>query len=197
MALNDNAVYLSEYGAVFYAEVGTALPAQGLKAFSLTADEVASADADKKWKNLGHTSDSNPITIDLEGGDTESLRSWQKTNLKTRKSTDGTMTISVNALQMDEETLKLIYNGETTTNGIGANVNSDGKPLALVIITQESQNAANPELGFHFPKTKAGPSGGPTFGDDFIEQGLSASVESPGGDKKDFEFMFLKTTVGA
>lgn len=192
MAINDNAVYFAEYGTIFYAEPGTALPTNGLKGFHLTDTEVNSADDGKKWKNLGHTSNSNKIEINLEGGESDSFRSWLKSNLKTKKSSDGSMTITANALQMDEETLKLIFNGTDTTNGVGANVNSDPKELAIVVITQETQNSTEPVFGFHFPKTKVSPSGGPQLNDDFIEQGLTATVESPGTGKPDFEFLLLK-----
>ena len=192
MAINDNAVYFAEYGTIFYAEPGTALPANGLKGFHLTDTEVNSADDGKKWKNLGHTSNSNKIEINLEGGESDSFRSWLKSNLKTKKSSDGSMTITANALQMDEETLKLIFNGTDTTNGVGANVNSDPKELAIVVITQETQNSTEPVFGFHFPKTKVSPSGGPQLNDDFIEQGLTATVESPGTGKSDFEFLLLQ-----
>lgn len=192
MAINDNAVYFAEYGTIFYAEPGTALPANGLKGFHLTDTEVNSSDDGKKWKNLGHTSNSNKIEINLEGGESDSFRSWLKSNLKTKKSSDGSMTVTANALQMDEETLKLIFNGTDTTNGVGANVNSDPKELAIVVITQETQNSTEPVFGFHFPKTKVSPSGGPQLNDDFIEQGLTATVESPGTGKPDFEFLLLK-----
>lgn len=192
MAINDNAVYFAEYGTIFYAEPGTALPANGLKGFHLTDTEVNSTDDGKKWKNLGHTSNSNKIEINLEGGESDSFRSWLKSNLKTKKSSDGSMTITANALQMDEETLKLIFNGTDTTNGVGANVNSDPKELAIVVITQETQNSTEPVFGFHFPKTKVSPSGGPQLNDDFIEQGLTATVESPGTGKPDFEFLLIQ-----
>lgn len=192
MAINDNAVYFAEYGTIFYAEPGTALPTNGLKGFHLTDTEVNSSDDGKKWKNLGHTSNSNKIEINLEGGESESFRSWLKSNLKTKKSSDGSMTITANALQMDEETLKLIFNGTDTANGVGANVNSDPKELAIVVITQETQNSTEPVFGFHFPKTKVSPSGGPQLNDDFIEQGLTATVESPGTGKSDFEFLLLQ-----
>ena len=192
MAINDNAVYFAEYGTIFYAEPGTALPTNGLKGFHLTDTEVNSADDGKKWKNLGHTSNSNKIEINLEGGESDSFRSWLKSNLKTKKSSDGSMTVTANALQMDEETLKLIFNGTDTTNGVGANVNSDPKELAIVVITQETQNSTEPVFGFHFPKTKVSPSGGPQLNDDFIEQGLTATVESPGTGKPDFEFLLLQ-----
>ena len=192
MAINDNAVYFAEYGTIFYAEPGTALPTNGLKGFHLTDTEVNSADDGKKWKNLGHTSNSNKIEINLEGGESESFRSWLKSNLKTKKSSDGSMTVTANALQMDEETLKLIFNGIDTDNGVGANVNSDPKELAIVVITQETQNSTEPVFGFHFPKTKVSPSGGPQLNDDFIEQGLTATVESPGTGKPDFEFLLLQ-----
>lgn len=192
MAINDNAVYFAEYGTIFYAEPGTALPTNGLKGFHLTDAEVNSSDDGKKWKNLGHTSNSNKIEINLEGGESDSFRSWLKSNLKTKKSSDGSMTVTANALQMDEETLKLIFNGTDTANGVGANVNSDPKELAIVVITQETQNSTEPVFGFHFPKTKVSPSGGPQLNDDFIEQGLTATVESPGTGKPDFEFLLLQ-----
>lgn len=192
MAINDNAVYFAEYGTIFYAEPGTALPTNGLKGFHLTDTEVNSSDDGKKWKNLGHTSNSNKIEINLEGGESDSFRSWLKSNLKTKKSSDGSMTVTANALQMDEETLKLIFNGIDTDNGVGANVNSDPKELAIVVITQETQNSTEPVFGFHFPKTKVSPSGGPQLNDDFIEQGLTATVESPGTGKPDFEFLLLQ-----
>ena len=170
----------------------TAPREHGLKGFHLTDAEVNSSEGQKKWKNLGHTSNSNKIEINLEGGDSDSFRSWLKSNLKTKKSSDGSMTITANALQMDAETLQLIFNGTVTANGVGANVNSDPKELAIVVITQETQNSTEPVFGFHFPKTKVSPSGGPQLNDDFIEQGLTATVESPGTGKPDFEFLLLQ-----
>lgn len=195
MAINDNAVFFAEYGTIFYADAGTALPANGLKGFHLTDDEVASTDTGKKWKNLGHTSNSNRIEINLEGGESEAVRTWLKSNVKSKKSSDGSMTINANAVQMDEETLQLIFNGTATANGVGANVNSDPKELAIVVITQETQNATEPVFGFYFPKTKVSPSGGPQLNGDFIEQGLTATVESAGTGKNDFEFLVLKSTA--
>lgn len=194
MAVNDKSTLLSEFGTLFLAPVGTPLPAGGLGAFKLTADTI-----DEKWKNIGHTSADNKVTISIEGGEGESLHSWLKKNLKTTYG-DVTATINANLLQMDKETLKWVYNGTDTDNGgLGVDLAKNPGSYALVLVTQETQTSEKPQFGIHCAKTSITPDGGPNFTDNFVEQGLIAQIESPEGDQKAIEFLWpdAGTNAGA
>lgn len=71
MAVNDSQVFIPGSGSLYVAPVGTAVPA------SLTAPAAP-------WDNLGHSSIEDGLTLGREGGDSETLGTWQNPALRTR-----------------------------------------------------------------------------------------------------------------
>lgn len=194
MAINDKSVHKSTYGTIFYAPVGTALPTNPLKAFKINASEVAvgTGSGSAKWKNLGHTSANNMAELTINPGDANSSDTWLKKNFRTTYG-DASAQLSVKALQIDKETLQLIYNGTADTDGNGVEVDIAAKPnvLALVLVAQETPDDTDPAKWLvEMRRTSITPDGGPTLSrDDFVEQGLTAQIEDPGDNKKPLHFV--------
>ena len=191
MAIKDSTVF-PDYGAVFYAPVGTALPTGGIKAFTITAETVAAGgEGGGEWKNLGHTSQENGVTINLDGGETESSGSWQVHNLRTRSTSAASMTVEVTALQMDKATFQLIYGSKSSTGaGVGGNLDMTPNKMAIVVVAQDTpDDDEKNKFGVLVRSTSIKPNGGPTFGDNFVEQGMTATAESV-QDADDFTFFF-------
>ncbi|KFI57518.1 hypothetical protein [Bifidobacterium cuniculi] len=189
MAIKDSTVF-PDYGAVFYAPVGTALPTGGIKAFTIMAETVAAGgDGGAQWTNLGHTSQENGVTINLDGGETESSGSWQVHNLRTKSTSAASLTVEITSLQMNKDTFKLIYGSKSSTGaGVGANLDMTPNKMAIVIIAQDTpDDDEKNKFGLQIRSTSIKPNGGPTFGDNFVEQGMTATAESVQGED-DFTF---------
>lgn len=190
MAFNDDATLIATYGTLFYAPVGTLLPKDGAKGFKLNSDTIPAldntdgSDPKKVWTNLGHTSADNKISFSFDGGDATSHNSWARKNLRTTYA-DSTCTITAKSLQLDANTLKLIYNGADEDGGVGVDITKKPQSLSLFLLAQEdSDDASKIRFGALFRKASTTFDGGPDFsGDDFVEQGMTAEVENVAGKK--------------
>lgn len=193
MAINDKSVHKSTYGTIFYAPVGTALPDNPLEAFKITADEVTVGTGANQttWKNLGHTSANNMAELTINPGDANSSDTWIKKNFRTTYG-DASAQLSVKALQIDKETLQLVYNGTLGADGgVEVDIAANPKILALVLVAQETPDDTDPAKWLvEMRRTSITPDGGPTLSrDDFVEQGLIAQIEDPGNNKKPLHFV--------
>lgn len=186
MAYNDDATLIATYGTLFYAPVGTELPADGAKAFKLNSDTVKAGGTSSTgvWTNLGHTSSDNKISFSFDGGDATSHNSWARKNLRTTYD-DSTCTITAKSLQLDASTLKLIYNGSEEDGGVGVDITKKPQTFALFLLAQEdADDDSNIRFGVLFRKVSVTFDGGPDFtGDDFVEQGMTGEVETVAGKK--------------
>src|SRR5690606_10624753 len=95
MALDDNAVMVPGRGYFYIAPTNTAAP---------------SGSPTTPWVNVGHTSRDEPLTISREGGDRETLGSWQNEALRERIEPT-TYQIAFRLLQYDELAHRLYYGG--------------------------------------------------------------------------------------
>jgi hypothetical protein len=191
MAFNDDATLIATYGTLFYAPVGTPLPKDGAKAFKLNADTVkvdtatsVTPGANQVWTNLGHTSADNKISFSFDGGDATTHNSWARKNLRTTYA-DSTCTITAKSLQLDGDTLKLIYNGTDEDGGVGVDITKKPQTFSLFLLAQESaDDDSDIRFGALFRKVSVTFDGGPDFSDDdFVEQGMTGEVESVAGKK--------------
>ena len=184
MAFNDDATLIATYGTLFYAPVGTALPASGAKAFRLNSDTIPAGSGGGTWKNLGHTSTDNKISFSFDGGDATTHSSWARKNLRTTYA-DSTCTITAKSLQLDGDTLKLIYNGNDEEGGVGVDITKKPQTFSLFLLAQESaDDDSDIRFGALFRKVSVTFDGGPDFsGDDFVEQGMTGEVETVTGKK--------------
>lgn len=185
MAFDDKSVNIADYGAIYWAEVGTAMPTNGIKAFNIDDDTVTvgSGETQKTWNNFGHTSANNMVEVNLDFGSAEAKRTWQRKNFRNAYG-ESSGSISAKLLQMNKETLQLVFNATFKDGMLGAKLGSDPKRLALVVVFQETA-ADNDESrrGLYLPKVAIRPDGGPQLStDDFVEQGFTGDIEDPGAD---------------
>jgi hypothetical protein len=136
VALTDSAVYLPGTGFIYLAPAETAVP----------ANLVTPA---APWVNLGHTSLDDGLTITRDGGDTETLGTWQNPALRERKDPT-TFAITMVAHQVDNEVLSLYFGGgdATGTDSFGVNTTTGTTNRAMYVRIVDGANA----LGLYLPK---------------------------------------------
>lgn len=147
MSINDNSLVIPGHGTFFTAPKNTPLPAGGIKAFkNITGTDPI------PWENLGHTSSENPPSLNVDGGDSTTLRTWLKENMHTVYASEN-WSMTGSALQADTETLGLVYNGWETTgdSGKGLIVPSKKRAQEIAIVMISSDDTGN--LGFYIPNT--------------------------------------------
>jgi hypothetical protein len=98
MALNDDQLFLPGTGFVYVAAAGTAAPAD-------MADPEASG-----YVNIGHTDIDDNISITRDGGDSETLGTWQNPVARERRD-PVTFAVKMKLLQFSNETLELYFGG--------------------------------------------------------------------------------------
>ena len=105
MARNDNAVLKVGTGEFYTADVGTPLPANILE-------------PGETYTSMGHTSLEDILNSASEGGESTTLSSLQKRDLRTSISAR-TESYNINLLQFDSDSLTLYYgaNAEVTEDG--------------------------------------------------------------------------------
>lgn len=136
MALTDAAVYIPGTGFIHLAPAGTAAP----------ADLVAPA---SPWVNLGHTSRDDGLTITRDGGDVETLGTWQNPSLRERKDPT-TYAVTFVAHQVDNEVLGLYFGGGDATGAdvFGVNATTGTTERALYVRIVDGAN----EFSIYMPK---------------------------------------------
>lgn len=136
MAANDAAVFIPGTGYLYVAPTSTAKPA------SLTAPATP-------WIDLGHTSRENGITIDKDGGDSETKGSWRNPVLRERREPI-TYFVTINLLQFDNTNLALFFGGGSITAAdvFGVPINPNAQERALYVRIVDGAN----ELGLYVPK---------------------------------------------
>ena len=104
MALTDSAVIIPGTGFMYLAPAETVQPA------SLTAPAAP-------WVNLGHPSREDGLTITRDGGDSETLGTWQNSALRERRDPT-TFAITAFLHQVDNTVLELYFGpGDIATAG--------------------------------------------------------------------------------
>lgn len=183
MAFDDKSVNIADYGAIYWAEVGTEIPTGNIKAFNIDDDTVTvgSGETQKTWNNFGHTSANSMVEVNLDFGTAEQKRTWQRKNFRNAYG-ESSGSISAKLLQMNKETLQLVFNATLNNGMLGAKLSSDPKRLALVVVFQETTvDDDESRRGLYLPKVAIRPDGGPKLStDDFVEQGFIGDIEDPG-----------------
>lgn len=140
MALDDSAVIIPGTGYMFIAPPETAQPA------SLTAPA-------SPWENLGHTSRDDGLTITRDGGDSETLGTWQNSALRERRDPT-TLAITAFLHQVDNNVLELYFGtGDIATADEFGVIDASGTTQkALYVRIVDGTN----EVGLYIPKVSIG-----------------------------------------
>ncbi len=140
MALSDSSVVVPGTGFMYLAPSATPKPA------SLTAPAAP-------WVNLGHTSREDGLTITRDGGDTETLGTWQNTALRERRDPT-TFAITAFLHQVDNTVLELYFGpGDVAVAGefgVGSASATTEKALFVRIVDGANQ------VSLYVPKVSVG-----------------------------------------
>jgi hypothetical protein len=136
VALLDSAVLIPGTGEIYTAPAETAIPA------SLTAPAAP-------WENLGHTSREDGLTITRDGGDSETVGTWQNPVLRERREPT-TFAITAFLHQVDNEVLEMYFGpGDVDVAGqFGVTSSTATIERALYIRIIDGTN----EAGLYVPK---------------------------------------------
>jgi len=136
MALDDAAVIIPGTGYVFVAPAGTPVP----------SDKEAPG---SPWRDLGHTSIDDGLTITKDGGDSNILGTWRNPALRDRRD-PVVFALTVHLLQLSNDTLSMYFGvGDTTVDGVfGVNLIPTPVELSMFIRIVDGDN----EMQLYLPK---------------------------------------------
>lgn len=175
MALNDNAVVLPAVGYIYVAAVDTASPTPAqIETFDPTVGLVG-------WTQLGHTSRDDLPVFGFDGGDAETLGSWQNASLRRVTTEVAQDFVTFNALQLDEQILSYYYGVANPGSTVGkfdvADSSVTGIETALVIVIVDGDAT----VGFHASKVSLGREDAIELAiDEFVAVPLRASILKSG-----------------
>lgn len=175
MALNDNSVVLPAVGYIYVAAVDTVSPTPAaIEAFDPVTGFVG-------WTQLGHTSRDDLPVFGFDGGDAETLGSWQNASLR-RVTTEAAQDyVTFNALQLDEQILSYYYGVSNPGSVVGKFDVPDGAgsgiETALLIVIVDGDAT----IGFHASKVSIGREDSIELAiDEFVAVPLRASLLKSG-----------------
>jgi hypothetical protein len=136
VALNDSAVLIPGTGEIWVAPAETAVPA------ALTAPPAP-------WENLGHTSREDGLTITRDGGDSETVGTWQNPVLRERREPT-TFAITAFLHQVTNDVLEMFFGpGDVDVDGqFGVTSSTATIERALYARIIDGTN----EVGLYVPK---------------------------------------------
>lgn len=179
MALSDNAVIIPGRGYAFINDTpGAAPPADTpaeVAALDLEADTLAT-----DWRNLGHTSRDNNVSLGRDGGEVTVKGSWQNAALRTQKS-PVVWTIGIAALQIDNDVLRLYFGGGDVTqpDSFGLPDTPVSQEVALYVVLVDGDT----RLPLYFPKVDIGGADAIEVDpENFLEFALAATVLKASGE---------------
>ena len=193
MSVDASKLVIPGRGTVFTATKNTLPPTNPLTAFTLTNEPIG-------WKNLGHTSKANTIAFTKEGGEKESIDTFLASAVRTTIS-DVSWGVTVPALQFDEETLRLAFNGDFDPD-TGGYIVASAAPVEVAMFLLFHDTTG--KLGFWLPNTVVSLGDAPTVDTtQFFELPLAATIQSapdeiiPGIDGRAGMFEIFKTGLAA
>lgn len=134
MAINDSSILVGSRGAVFIADAETPLDPELLKTARITDEQIGD------YVNIGHTSVDTLPAFSTDGGDASTLDSWLREKVRVSYAAV-TGTITVNMLQGDKDTFKLLFNARERADGslaYGLNKKEQRKALLVLILDQNT-----------------------------------------------------------
>jgi len=139
MALDDGTVFVPGTGYVWVAPVGTPAP---------DVNDLDSIGA--PWRDLGHTSIEDGLTITKDGGDSNVLGTWRNPALRDRR--DPTVfALTIHLLQLVNDTLSMYFGGGDDTGEGFFDVNLIPQPVELAMLVRIVDGDSSATL--YLPKT--------------------------------------------
>jgi len=134
--MTDSAVILPGTGYMYLAPAETAAP-------------IDLSEPGDPWENLGHTSREDGLTITRDGGDSETIGTWQNPSLRERRD-PSVFAITAFLHQVDNNVLSLYFGGgDTSEDGkFGVNEVAGTTSKALYVRIVDGEN----EVGLYVPK---------------------------------------------
>ena len=160
MAINDGAVVISTRGAVFLAEADTALPS--LKLFALDKDTVG--DSPNQYTNIGHMSVDDLPSFDVDGGDSNTKDTWNKSNFRVTYDTV-TAKVTFTSVQGDADTLKLMFDAADISGG-GTAVSLDKVEQKKAVFVYVEDTYTGKKFGIWMPNVSLAYSAMPELSQD-------------------------------
>ena len=170
MAADATKLVIPGHGTVFQSAPNATLPLNPLDEFSLTGNAPAG------WTSLGHTSKQNSISFTKEGGEPTTLDTFLADGVDVIYSATA-WALSVAALQFDQNTLDLAFNGDWDPVTHGYIVPTSPVPVGagLFVFCQGRIS----KLGFWIPNTTTTLGEAPTLDpENFTELPLSSTILS-------------------
>lgn len=136
MALSDSAVIVPGTGTIWFAPAETAIP----------GNLVTPA---TPWDNIGHTSRDDGLTITRDGGDEETIGTWQNPNLRVVKEPT-VFAITAFLHQVTNDVLGLYFGGgdDTTADQFGVTSTTGTTEQAMYVRIVDGANS----VGLYVPK---------------------------------------------
>lgn len=176
LGINDASLVIPGKGTLFVGDKNAPLGTDGIAAFKNIESASVTAGT-STFLNFGHTSSENLFSVTPDGGDATTLRTWLRESVKTVYE-DISWSVAGKSVQWDADTLQLIFNGWSDSDGKGTVVGAAKKSLekSLVLIAGD----ADSPLGFYFPNVSIS-FDGDGFAPDlaqFAEVGFSGALQS-------------------
>lgn len=174
MAVNPGGLVVPGHGTFFTADANTALPAGGIAAFK----NISTA-GPTPWVNFGHTSSENPPALSVDGGDATALNTWLTDSAFIVYAAES-WSLTGASLQVDQETLTMIYNGWATTDAKGTIIPSRKAASSRALVMVSSDDTGN--LGIYMPNVSFGHGDAPSVSTDgYFELPFSAAFKAAAG----------------
>lgn len=160
MAMNDSAVVTGTRGAVFLAAADTKLPS--LKLFGLDKDTVG--DSGGQYTNMGHMSVDDLPSFDVDGGDSTTKNTWNKSGFRVTYDTV-TAKVTLTSVQGDADTFKLMFDASTVAAG-GVDVALDKVEQKKAIFVYVEDTTTGKKFGMWMPNASVAYSALPELSQD-------------------------------
>lgn len=168
MATDSTKLIIPGKGTIFHSVANLALPDNPLTAFNLTGTPPTG------FKNLGHTSKDNSVSFSREGGEPTTLGTWLEDAVRTIYSAVA-WSLSIPALQFDDDVLDLAFNGDFDPDTGGYIVPGSSKPTEAGLFLLMQDNSG--KLGFWIPNTSVTLGEPPSVDKEtFMELPLAAAI---------------------
>lgn len=141
--IKDSVLQIADIAHVYQADVDT-------KALDLSGYSFNNGKPQGDWHWIGDISAENVLEVSSDGGEATNLRSHDRYGVRTKHENE-TITLTINALNISEDTFNLGWTGVTTdaSGMIKIGTNASAVPKALFVVIEDEEGTG----GAYFPNT--------------------------------------------